>query len=369
MTIFFNNLKRIFRRKANIVIMFIFPIVFISAIASFSNSGSGFSIGMVDNDNTKLTSIMKTKLKDNGTIEVITKNDINDYVIDKKIDAAVVIPKGFTKSVINNAKTSNIEIYGIKGVSNDSSIKYYINSFANAAQNIGRASKGDKTKFYNGIKDYEKGNFSSIIKNASDEKSKEETSSSAIGFLIASIIYLSTMITTLILEDKKDGVYNRMFASGVSRSSYIIQCVLSFVTANIVQILGVFLVIKYILKVDLGPSPASLFVVLVVFGLACTALGILISNRSKDLKQANSMTVLISTPVAMLGGCYWPKEVMGKTLQQIGNFVPSSWAMDAVSKLISGNSFTSIHKEIGVMFIFVAVFFALAVVKKVDVAK
>ncbi|AAK78224.1 MULTISPECIES: ABC transporter permease [Clostridium] len=368
MTIFFNNIKRIFRKKANIIVMFLFPILFISIISSISSGGSGFTVGVVDNDNTKLTSMIKERIKANGTIKIVNKKDISDYIIDKKIDMAIVIPKGLTKNIIGNSKGENIEIYGIKGTSNDSSMEYYVNSFVNAAQNIAKAAKGDKTKFYNGVKNYQKGNFVSETKYTNGEREKQKTSTTSIGFLIASIIYLSTMITTLILVDKKDGVYNRMFASGVNRFRYIVGSMFSFVAVNLIQIAGVFLVMKYVVKIDLGPSPIKLYLVLVVFGIACVSLGVLISNRCKDLKQANSMTVLISTPVAMLGGCYWPKEVMGSTLQRIGDFVPSTWAMNAVDKIINGGSLSSIYKEVGILCIFIVVFLVLAMVKKVDVA-
>ncbi|URZ02471.1 ABC transporter permease [Clostridium felsineum] len=368
MTIFLNNIKRIFRKKANIVIMFIFPIAFISIISSISNGGSGFSIGVVDNDNTRLTSMMKDKIKDTGSVKAISKNDISDYIIDKKIDLAIVIPKGFTQNTINNVKGNNVEVYGIKGTSNSSSINYYVNSFINAAQNISKAANGDKTKFYNGVKDYQKGNFAAETKYTNGEKEKKQTSTTSIGFLIASIIYLSTMITTLILVDKKDGVYNRMFSAGVKRSNYVIQSLLSFIVVNLIQIAAVLAIMKYLIKIDLGPSPFKLYIVLALFGMSCVALGVLISNRCKNLKQANSMTVLISTPIAMLGGCYWPKEVMGNTMQKIGDFVPSSWAMTAVGKIIDGGDLSSIYKEMSVICVFIVVFLVIAMVKKVDIA-
>lgn len=368
MTIFFNNIKRIFRKKVNLIVMFVVPIAFIVVIGSIESSSAGGSItiGLVDNDNSKLTSIMKDKLKANGNeIKIISKDEIKDDIINKKIDTAVVISNGFTKNVMNNSGDTKVQMYGISGLTNDSSVKYYINSFTNAAKNIGKAVKGDSDKFYDGIKEYEKGNFSSEVKYTNGQKDKETLSSTLVGYLIMSVVYLSTMVTNLILEDKKFGVYKRMFASGVKAFSYIGQCILSFIVVTFIQIAAVLLIMKYGLNIYLGKSIFNLFIVLSIFGISCVALGVAICNRSKTLKQANSLATLISTPIIMLGGCYWPREIMPPLLQRIGDFVPTTWAMEAAGKIISGSSIISVDKEIGIIAVFIVLFFTVASVKRV----
>lgn len=366
MTIFFNNLKRIFRKKMNIVVMFIIPIAFTAIIASMSSSGNtGFSIGFVNNDNAKLTSMLKETLKSKGTILEIKQDKIKDDIINKSIDTAIVIPKGFTESVLKNKNSDKIQMYGIKGMTNDSSIKYLVDSFTNAAKNISLASKGDSNKFYQGIKDYEKGNFDSQVKYTNGESEKLEVSSSSLGFLVMSMIYLSAMVTTLILKDKDSGTYNRIFASGIKSGNYMFQCVLSFIVIYLIQIAGVLLVMKNVFHSDLGPSLINLFVVFAVFGIACVALGVAICNRSKTLKQANATVALVSTPIAMLGGCFWPRDVMGSTLQNISNFVPSTWAMKASDKILNGSSLMNVSQELGIIMIFAVAFFIIGSVKRV----
>lgn len=369
MTIFFNNIKRIFRKKANLVVMFVLPIAFIVGIGSLLSSSSSFGItvGLVDNDNSKLTSIIKNKLKaDKDEIKIISKSEIKDDIINKKIDTAIVIPKDFAEDAMNNSSDAKIQMYGISGVTNDSYVKYYINSFTNAAKNIGKTVNGDSDKFYAGIKEYQKGNFSSEVKYTSDQKSKEETSSTLVGFLIMGVVYLSTMVTTLILEDKKYGVYKRMFASGVRSFRYMGQCILSFITVAFIQIAAILLIMKYALNIYLGPSMLNLFIVLFIFGICCVALGVAISNRSKNLKQANTLVMLVSTPMLMLGGCYWPREITPTIVQRIGDFVPTTWAMEAAGKIISGNSIMNVGKEMGIIVIFIILFFIVASVKRVE---
>lgn len=370
MTVLVNNLKRIFRKKANIIVMFVLPIAFIAVLSAINGSSSGITVGVVDNDNTKLTQMIKDKLKANGNeIEIIKKDKIDKGLINKEIDTALIIPKGLTDDIINGKSHDKIKMYGIKGVTNDSSVKYFINSFTSAAANIGSAAKGDSDKFYQGIKDYNNGSFSSEVRYTDGKRDQEQNSSTSVGFLVMGVIYLSTMVTTLILEDKKLGVHKRMFQSGLSSKSYMLQCIGSFVVVNFIQITGVLLIMKYALGLDLGPSPVSLFIVLFLFGISCTALGVAISSLCKDLRQANALSMLISTPIAMLGGCYWPRDVMGTTLEQISNFVPTTWALQAANKIIDGKSLANVTVEMGVIVIFILVFFIIAAAKRVDAAK
>lgn len=369
MTIFFNNIKRIFRKRSNLIVMFVLPIAFIVTIAAvYKNSNTVMDIGIVDNDNSKLTSMLKDQLKEKGTIHVISKAKVNDSIINKEIDMAIVIPKGFSTKILSRNSVDKIQFYSIKGVSNDSSIKYFTNSFVNAAKNISKASNGDADKFYTGITDYEKGDFAAVTKYTDGEREKLSSSSTSIGFLVMSILYLSTMATTLILKDKEEGVYNRIFSSGVKAKSYMLQCFLSFVVVTLIQIVSILLIMKEFLNSDLGPSPVNLFVVLGVFGVASVALGVAICNMSKDLKQANATVALVSTPLAMLGGCFWPKEIMGTTLQNISNFVPTTWVLNAVNKILNGSTLIGVSKEIGIMCIFILVFLIISMTKKMDVA-
>ena len=67
----------------------------------------------------------------------------------------------------------------------------------------------------------------------------------------------------------------------------------------------------------------------------------------------------------MLGGCFWPRDIMGSTLQNISNFVPSTWAMKASDKILSGSSLMGVSQELGVLMLFAVVFFIISRSKKV----
>lgn len=369
MTIFFNNIKRLFRKKSNLIVMFLVPIAFIVMVSSLAGSGSNkMVIGISDKDNSKLTQELKDNLSQKYAIKSIEKDKINKAIIDGDISAALVIDRGFTDDILKG-NSVKLDTYSIKGVNNDMSFKYYINSFINAAENIAKVTNGDSEKFYSGLKEYQKGKFSSEIKYTDGKKEKVQTSFSQIGFLIMSILSLSTMATTLLLKDKESGMYNRIFASGVKPVNYIFQNIVSFIVISLIQAASILLIMKKFFNSDLGPSPIRLFVVLAVFSVVCVALGTAICNSSKDLKQANAFIALVVTPFSMLGGCFWPRDIMGQLLKNIGDFVPTTWAMEAANKMLNGGTLLDASKELGILMLFAALFFAIAIVRKVDTAR
>lgn len=367
MTIFSNNLKRIFRKKSNFIFMFIVPIAFVVLISYLTSSGEGkMTVGISDKDNTKFTEGLKDSLSEKCEVKYIDKDKIDKAIINGDISAAVVINNGFTKSIIDgNADNNKIDTYSIKGVNNDMSFKYFLNSYINAAKNIAKAANGNKDKFYAGIKEYKKGIFSSDVKYSDGKKAKLSTSSSQIGYLVMSMLFLATMATTMILKDKESGIYNRIFLNGVKPASYMFQCTASFIIVSLIQAASILIIMKEVFNCDLGPSPIRLFAVLAVFTLVCVSLGTGICNACKDIRQSNAVIAIVNTPFCMLGGCFWPRDIMGASLQKIGDFVPTTWAMKAADTILNGGTLLNASKEIGIMLVFAAIFLVISLIHNI----
>ena len=100
MTILTSNIKRIFRDKSSILIMIVFPVIFISAILIFMTSGEdNVSVGVLDNDETEFTTIVKNSLKENFSVEELTDDNVRMKVLNNQIDYGLVFEKGFTKEL------------------------------------------------------------------------------------------------------------------------------------------------------------------------------------------------------------------------------------------------------------------------------
>jgi ABC-2 type transport system permease protein len=60
-------------------------------------------------------------------------------------------------------------------------------------------------------------------------------------------------------------------------------------------------------------------------------LSVLVRTRS----QLSSLTPIISTALAMLGGCYWPLEITSPFMQKVALATPTGWAMIGLKNTVA----------------------------------
>ena len=75
-------------------------------------------------------------------------------------------------------------------------------------------------------------------------------------------------------------------------------------------------------------------------------------------------------PLVMLGGCYWTMDYMPELFQRIALFLPTTWVMAGVDKILyESKNILDISLEILMLAIFIGIFLAAGLLKKVDIAK
>jgi len=88
------------------------------------------------------------------------------------------------------------------------------------------------------------------------------------------------------------------------------------------------------LGVNWGNSPLSVLLIAISLHYLQLVLGTILSSVVKTSAQAGALTVLISIVTSMIGGAWWPIEIMPKYLQTIGKFTPQYWAINGFNKII-----------------------------------
>ena len=102
-------------------------------------------------------------------------------------------------------------------------------------------------------------------------------------------------------------------------------------------------------------------VLVVVFVLVGTSVGMLIGTVFRTPEQAGSIGPMLGIAMGMLGGCMWPLEIVPDPMQTIGHLFPHAWAMDAWIELIGrGGTIADITTQLVVLAGFVVVLLPLA---------
>lgn len=368
MTIFLTNLKRILRNKVNIVFMVIFPAAMIAFILSLASNFVTVSVGLVDEDNTFFTQKVIEHLEEKCHVKLIKREDIQYEITDMSVDTVFVFEKGFTDELIAG-KSPDVIQYTLQETNLATPIKMSVDSFINSASNIAKSAGGDSTKFYDALDKYINGNTTVKTQTMRNINGELDLSSTSLGFLVMSMLFLGFFAPSIMIKDKENKTVYRLLTAPVSAKRYMFQNVLSFFVISIIQVAVLFGMAKYVFKLNLGLNPMNLVVASLFFSLVCVSLGTAVNSYAKDLHKAGIMSSLLLSPMCMLGGCWWPLNIMPKFLQDISNFIPTTWIMKSYNDLLVGKNLLDIADKLAVLLAFSLVFFLLAAWRKTDIAK
>lgn len=361
-----NILKLTFRKKGNIIVYLVLPVAITSIIMVISGSGASkpLNIGIVDMDRSIISQdlVKVVDNKDNFKTIEVSEDKISDMVTEHKVDCIIKIPNNFAKEIYSGNNV-NIELISIRGEDVTSWIENFLNFYVGGLKDISKASEGKKEAFdkmYAGFKDNSIKLKNEKLKDSAFGKSLTQSS---MGFLIMFVLFGTGITSSYILREKKMRTFFRICSAPVKSKDYILSNIIANLTIVAVQIILVLLVITKILKVNIFIPKIQLFVILLCFGLVAIGIGLVVVAFSKTSNQVGTANTLIVTPTCMLGGCFWPADLMPPWLQRVGDFIPQTWALDSIKKLQSGSSFIDILPQLGILLAFAAAFFLIAVYK------
>jgi ABC-2 type transport system permease protein len=361
-----NTLRITFRRKLNIIVYLILPVIIVSFVMfAYSSMDSTVKVGLYNKSYNSVIAkdfVMGLMGQDKFKIQEVKEAEIKDLVAEGKVDCVITIPDNFDESVYK-ASVSKIQITAIKGQEATAWVQSYVNYYIKSLMSLGKASGGDKATFdklYEGFKVQTLAVHENVVKDQSSDKSKTVQS---VGFLIMFMLQGAVTTSGLILKEKKEKTYFRIFSSPVSSRIYIGANIFANMCIMTAQSILVIFSTKYIFKLTTGVPDLQLLAVLVLFGFVCVTFGILLVAFSGTSRQAGALATLIITPTCMISGCWWPIEIMPKFMRQIANFLPQTWTLEAIKELQSGKTLLTIVPLIGILIAFSLAFFLIGMYK------
>jgi ABC-type multidrug transport system permease subunit len=110
---------------------------------------------------------------------------------------------------------------------------------------------------------------------------------------------------------------------------------------------------QFLFKVNIADNAVWIVLTLVVFSWVAASLGLLIGFVVKAPEKIIALSLLIALPMAALGGCWWPLEVVPEWLQMAAHATPVAWTMDALHQFITfGGGIEAAASAIGVVALF-----------------
>lgn len=364
-----NILKITFRKTGSIILVIFLPILalVISLPLNSSSTQQAVKMGVYYNDSGTLAKDMIGSLEKTGRFITVpvTEKEISDKITAGKLDCVLKIPSGFEEGIYSR-NPKEIEVVSIKGAPVTAWVEGYVNYYVKNLMDISEAANGNTAifnKMYNG---YKNGKLVLSVSKLQDETKGKGITTMATGFLIMFMMLSASFTASLIIKEKTNRTYFRIYAAPVPSSVYIAGNILANVAIVLIQILIIIAGTK-IIGINTFIPDIELLIVLLCMGTVAIALGILVVSFSKSSPQVSTLTTLIITPTCMIGGCFLPLSMMPDVLRKIANFMPQKWAVEALAKLQSGVSFSGVLLNIIIDLAFALAFFLIAAYRfKID---
>ncbi|WP_106498177.1 ABC transporter permease [Lentibacillus sp. Marseille-P4043] len=166
----------------------------------------------------------------------------------------------------------------------------------------------------------------------SDANINDNTLQPLFGFTLFFVIYTIAYNVFHILEEKTDGIWDRVILSPVKKwEMYVANFLYSFITGYL-QVVITFSVFRYWIGVDFNGNFAEALLLLIPYVFAIVALAILITGFVKTVQQFNAAIPIIAVSMAMIGGAYWPLEIVqSEFMLTLAKFVPITYGMEVLN--------------------------------------
>lgn len=371
LTLVLNTFKITFRKKGNIIIYLLLPLLgILFSLALYSGDDStSVKIGLVDHDKSLLSSDFAAGLKtaEGYDLSFISEEEMNGKLFSQSLDAVVIIPQGYENSITQASHPGNsplkMKLISLQGQETTVLLEHYINLYTGNLADLALASGGNPQSFLKMHEQYKDNALEVRQIKLEDRSTNKDITLQSLGFLIMFVMLGAGLTSHFILNEKKDRTYYRILSAPVSSRQYITANIAASLAIVAIQIVIILLALKHLFKIETFVPDLLLFAILLLFGLVAIGIGLITTAFTSSSYMAGTLSTLIITPTCMLGGCFWPVAIMPGYMQKISHLMPQWWALNAIQKMQSGDALNAICLNIIILLAFASALFLIAVYK------
>ena len=177
----------------------------------------------------------------------------------------------------------------------------------------------------------------------------------ATGFSLMFLMLLINQSVAVVVEDRRSRTMERVYAAPVRSLDIAAGNFIGSVFIGTLQVLVIAALIRLVFGFDYGVPAWVQIIIMESFILASLGIASAVAGFIRNTRHLNTINALIMSPTCMLGGCFWPIDVMPSFMQKLANFVPQKWALEAMELSASGASLGGIALPLGILLLFAAV--------------
>ena len=337
-----NEWKLLLKAKGTFFWLLGMPVLFIVLFGSVLGSvgQTEVTIPYVDNDRSEASRAFLATLEEKSGYALEEKQPADmeeqlDQIRDGKGTGLLVVPRGFGQSLGGaGGETSAVELY--REATNESVVAPLRAVLENLANGY-RETKIDSALAAAGMSDAERGSALAVPFSIED-RLENGTGYNVItqivpGYTVMFVFFVITSMLKRFLGDKEAGMTARLRSTRMSPLSYLLGMWLAFLVVALVQCSALLAFGHFVYGLQVG-DPLAVAALVVLLCACGTGIGLALCMIAKSENQGMAFTQLLAMGGAVLGGLWFPIDLMPAAVQTISRFTPQYWAQQGFQDIM-----------------------------------
>ncbi|HEX6423298.1 MAG TPA: ABC transporter permease [Acidimicrobiales bacterium] len=361
-TIAVNEVRRTARERVAMFFFVVLPVVIILIIGSTIGAADTVEVGVVDLDGSAASASLVAALDRRDGVAVEAYDTLRTLRRDVRlgsVSAGLVVPAGYGDA-IDGGGDAAVEMLAdptsgsaaaaqatVRAAVGDAAVDVAATRLASDAAGIDGADAERQVAALD----------AQVARAGVRSTPVDQGESPALGsfdYTAPSNLVLFTFVNTIVVGslialERRQGITRRMLATPHGTGTILAgigAAKLLFALLQSALIVGVGTLVFGVRWGD----PAAATLVVVLFAMVATAVGLLVGATVRDPDQAQAVGIPVAIALGMLGGCMWPLEIVPPVMRAIGHVAPHAWAMDAwIALIFEGEGLGGIAGELAVL--------------------
>ncbi|MCM3338210.1 ABC transporter permease [Paenibacillus sp. MER TA 81-3] len=335
------EIRLLLKEKGTFFWLLVLPILFIVLFASvFGSAGSStIKVQYLDMDHTAASKELLQSIERIDGFELKTDSTLSlekqiASIRDGKLSALLVLPQGFEASLQSGTgpaevtlyrdETANSSVAPIQAVLHNIAGSYRDANIAQALASSGMNEAKLKQVLTPPIH---------VAEKTENVVPFDMISQVVPGYTVMFVFFVIISMTRRFISDKDTGMTARLSSTPMRPLSYLIGMWIPYLLVVIFQCAVLLSFGHFVYGLELGDM-LSVIIIILALAFCVTGLGLALSVFAKSENQGIAFTQLIAMGGAVIGGLWFPTEMMPKFMQTIGHFTPQYWAQQGLKSII-----------------------------------
>ncbi|OCA85706.1 ABC transporter [Bacillus sp. FJAT-27225] len=336
----FLHVKEMFRTPSAWVVMFVMPLLFSLIFGGMaSNSDRSKPVVAVAGGGAPLTGQAVKLLTGNDQYKwkQVSEKDAMSLVKEQEAIAAILIPDGIEERI--GGTEPLFEIIVQRETREYTGLYPYLEGTARTLASTGSMAASISEEAWPVLLNEVAGQEAMKIEKEiiqKEGKFSADISLLSIGFTLMFMMFGISSAASAILEERAGGTWPRLMTTPATRGQVVAGYVMSYFLMGWIQLSVLMSAISLIYGGKWGNLVWFILYASLVI-LTIVGFGLMIAGIVKTKQQAGAVSAVLIVSTSMLGGLYWPLEIVPDIMKLIAKFVPQSWMMSGIREIVGGS--------------------------------